>query len=148
MKKLLITLTLALSAILPSMGQNRTGYQVDSLFFGHYDAAKVTVVKGEKLGDYNLEEFQSVRFPALDEDLNRASFYIREDMKRATNIEKDEQNGFVTYALLTFGGSNDSKREYIGYQVKEDASGKKTITVVYMYGKATRRDLDRIFKKR
>ena len=64
-------------------------------------------------------------------------------------IEKDmdSENGELVYALMRFA-TNNGKNKYLGYQVKESSGGSKYVTVVYMTGKATTRDLKVIFKHR
>ena len=60
--------------------------------------------------------------------------------------EMDYEDGRLVYALLRFPADRNRNR-YVGYQVKE-ASGNKYVTVVYLTGKATTKELKVIFKHR
>ena len=138
---------LCLLAWMPSRAQ--AGLQIDSLFSGCLvPASKITesVVSGKELKPYNLSYFRSVRFKATDHELAKVAAWIESDALIAEDKEMESEDGALSYALLSFSGGK-SLNKYVGYQVKE-AAGSKFVTVVYMEGKATTRDLKVIFKHR
>ena len=139
MKKYLLIVSLVFLAMAPARAQK--GLQIDSLFS---KAVPITgyeesLVKGSALRDYNLSYFRSFRFPA-DKAL------IKQDALTATSKDMQEEDGELTYALLQFDGDK-SKKRYVGHQIRH-IDGKDYVTVVYMEGKASVKDLHSFFKKR
>lgn len=146
MKKLIITFLSALLTAGAAMGQVGHGYEIERIF--HEPGIESTsVVRSEGLLQYKIESFKSVKISVHDSQLMKANSYILSDAERATFVEKEEKDGIVTYALLTFSVSK-KHNEYVGYQVKQYADGRKYITVVLLSGSATRSDLDKFFKKK
>lgn len=146
MKKLLLMVSLALLAAAPSWAQK--DLQIDSLFS---KAVPITgyeesLVKGSTLKDYNLSYFRSLRFPADQALMDRIAAWIKADARKATSKDIQEEDGKLTYALLQFDGDK-SKKRYVGHQVRR-SDGKDYVTVVYMEGRASVKDLHSFFKKR
>ena len=104
------------------------------------------MVSGKELKPYNLDYFRSVRFQATEEEIDRVIAWIESDALTAVDKEMDSEGGRLTYALLRFPADRERNR-YVGYQIKE-AAGQAYVTVVYLTGKATAKDLRVIFKHR
>ena len=148
MKKF-VFITLGAFLALASTARAQAGLQIDSLFSGALvPASKVTesMVSGKELKPYNLDYFRSVRFQATEEEIDRVIAWIESDALTAVDKEMDSEEGRLTYALLRFPADRDRNR-YVGYQIKE-AAGQAYVTVVYLTGKATAKDLRVIFKHR
>lgn len=146
-KFLLITFWAALALAQPAKAQ--AGLQIDSLFSGLFTpSGKVTesVVSGKEVKPYNLDYFRSIRFPATEAEIGKVVSWIESDSLLASEKEFDSEGGKLTYALLSFPPEKGRNR-YLGFQVKE-AGRQRYVTVVYLKGKATTRDLKVIFKKR
>ncbi|MBQ6254530.1 MAG: hypothetical protein IJK05_07780 [Bacteroidales bacterium] len=145
---LLITLSALLALSFSARAQE--GLQIDSLFNGGFvPKSRITesIVTGRELKPYNLDFFRSVRLQASDGEIRRIVSWLEGDALMAVEKEMDSEKGELVYALLRFA-SNNGKNRYLGYQVKESSEGSKYVTVVYMTGKATSRDLKVIFKHR
>ena len=148
MKKF-VFITLGAFLALASTARAQAGLQIDSLFSGALvPASKVTesMVSGKELKPYNLDYFRSVRFQATEEEIDRVIAWIESDALTAVDKEMDSEEGRLTYAFLRFPADRDRNR-YVGYQIKE-AAGQAYVTVVYLTGKATAKDLRVIFKHR
>lgn len=168
MKKILLIASFAFLALAPARAQ--AGLQIDSVFhhsmpdrmgeqkvFGNikgsatfsdkYGTSEESFVKGNKLKDYNLDFFRSIRLQTSDQMIERIIGWIMADSLAASSKDMQEEDGLLTYALLQFDGDKPRKR-YVGYQLKRNPGGKRTVTVVYMTGKATLKDLQVIFKHR
>ena len=148
MKKLLL-ITLGAFLVLVPPARAQAGLQIDGLFNGTLvPSAKITesVVSGRELKPYNLDYFRSIRFQATEAEMDKVISWIEVDALTAVDKEMDSESGKLIYALLRFPADRDRNR-YVGYQVKE-AAGQKFVTVVYLTGKATARDLRVIFKHR
>ena len=149
MKRFLLITLITLLA-LPFSARAQEGLQIDSLFNdGFVPKSRITesIVSGRELRPYNLDYFRSVRLQASDGEIRRIVSWIEGDALMAVEKEMDLENSEMVYALLRFG-SNNGKNRYVGYQVKESSGGSKYVTVVYMTGKASARDLKIIFKHR
>lgn len=146
MKRFLLMASLVLLAILPARAQ--TDLRIGALFDKSVPIPgyEESLVKGARLKDYNLSAFRSIRFPSDRTLQDCIASWIREDAKDATYTDIQEGNGTLTYALLQFDGDK-SKKRYVGYQLRHK-DGKEYITVVYMEGKASVKDLHSFFKKR
>ena len=146
MKKLLLMVSLALLAVAPALAQKNL--QIDSLFSKAVPIAgyEESLVKGSALKDYNLSYFRSIRFPADKELMDRIAAWINADAQNATSKDIQEEDGRLTYALLQFDGDKSRKR-YVGHQIRR-SGGKDYVTVVYMEGRASVKDLHSFFKKR
>ena len=148
MKKFFI-ITLGTFLVLAAPAMAQAGLQIDSLFNGSLvPASRITEyeVSGKELKPYNLDYFRSVRFQATDQEIEKVISWLEGDALMSVEKEMDSENGRLVYALLHFPADRN-RNKYVGYQVKE-ASGNKYVTVVYMTGKATVKELKVIFKHR
>lgn len=149
MKKFLL-ITLSAFLALAQGARAQEGLQIDSLFNGSFvPKSRITesLVTGKELKPYNLDYFRSVRLQASDGEIRRIVSWLEGDALMAVEKDMDSENGELVYALMRFA-TNNGKNKYLGYQVKESSGGSKYVTVVYMTGKATTRDLKVIFKHR
>ena len=135
-------ITVGIFLLLATSARAQAGLQIDSLFSGGLvPASRITEseVSGKELKPYNLEYFRSVRFQATDQEIMKITSWLEGDALMSVGKEMDSENGKLVYALLHFPADRD-RNKYVGYQVKE-ASGNKYVTVVYMTGKATEKEL-------
>ena len=149
MKKFLL-ITLSAFLALAQGARAQEGLQIDSLFNGSFvPKSRITesLVTGKELKPYNLDYFRSVRLQASEGEIRRIVSWLEGDALMAIGKDMDSENGELVYALTRFA-TNNGKNKYLGYQVKESSGGSKYVTVVYMTGKATTRDLKVIFKHR
>ena len=149
MKKFLL-ITLSAFLALAQGARAQEGLQIDSLFNGSFvPKSRITesLVTGKELKPYNLDYFRSVRLQASEGEIRRIVSLLEGDALMAIEKDMDSENGELVYALMRFA-TNNGKNKYLGYQVKESSGGSKYVTVVYMTGKATTRDLKVIFKHR
>ena len=149
MKKFLL-ITLSAFLALAQGARAQEGLQIDSLFNGSFvPKSRITesLVTGRELKPYNLDYFRSVRLQASEGEIRRIVSWLEGDALMAIEKDMDSENGELVYALKRFA-TNNGKNKYLGYQVKESSGGSKYVTVVYMTGKATTRDLKVIFKHR
>ena len=148
MKKFFI-ITLGTFLVLAAPAMAQAGLQIDSLFNGSLvPVSRITEseVSGKELKPYNLDYFRSVRFQATDQEIEKVISWLEGDALMSVEKEMDSENGRLVYALLHFPADRN-RNKYVGYQVKE-ASGNKYVTIVYMTGKATVKELKVIFKHR
>lgn len=169
MKKVLLIASFAFLALVTAKAQ--TGLQIDSVFHNSmsgrlgeqhkvcgnvkgsasfsdkHGTSEESVVRGNQLKDYNLDYFRSIRLQTSDQKIEKIIGWIMADSVAASSKDMQEEDGLLTYALLQFDGDKSRKR-YVGYQLKRSPGGKPTVTVVYMTGKATVKDLQVIFKHR
>ncbi len=148
MKKFFI-ITLGTFFVLAAPAMAQAGLQIDSLFNGSLvPASRITEyeVSGKELKPYNIDYFRSVRFQATDQEIEKVISWLEGDALMSVEKEMDSENGRLVYALLHFPADRN-RNKYVGYQVKE-ATGNKYVTVVYMTGKATVKELKVIFKHR
>ena len=149
MKKFLL-ITLSAFLALAQGARAQEGLQIDSLFNGSFvpkSRIAESLVTGKELKPYNLDYFRSVRLQASEGEIRRIVSWLEGDALMAIEKDMDSENGELVYALMRFA-TNNGKNKYLGYQVKESSGGSKYVTVVYMTGKATTRDLKVIFKHR
>ena len=149
MKKILL-ITLSAFLALSFSARAQEGLQIDSLFNGSFvpqSRISESFVTGRELKPYNLDYFRSVRLQASDEEIHKIVSWLEGDSLLALEKDMDTENGELVYALMRFA-EKSGKNRYVGYQVKEAAGGSKYVTVVYLTGKATARDLRVIFKQR
>lgn len=148
MKRILATIVIALLAVTQSWAQK--GLQIDSLFNGSFrpdSTMSSTTVVGGSIKNYGLETFRSLKFNASDEDIKKVSSWVMADSKKASDVDIDIDKGHMIYALICLENGK-SKRQYIGYQLKEFLDGTKSVTVVYMVGKTSKDQLLKFFGKR
>ena len=147
MRKLLLITALFLGVLLSAKAQK--GLQIDTLFSGKLvDMSMVTesIVSGKKLIPYKLDYFRSVRFMADEKQISKVAQWIKNDAQMSEEQDMESENGRLVYALLKLPRRMEKNR-YVGYQVKR-INGKDYVTVVYLEGAATVKDLKVIFKQR
>lgn len=147
MKRILATIAIILLAAALSWAQE--GLQISHLFNGSFrpdSTVSTTTAVGGSLKSYKLETFQSIKFIASDDDIEKVSSWIMADSRNSSDIDITRDKGRMTYALICLD-TDRAKHKYIGYQLKE-TNGSKSVTVVYMVGKASKDQLLRFFGKR
>lgn len=148
MKKVLISIVAVFLAMVPLPAQK--GFQSDSVFSLKTKSQVVeSIVSGQKLNDYNLDYFRSIRFKATEAEVGKILAWMNADSKMAVDEDKVSRDGKVVYMLLRFSEGKPDRWQYLGFQQKklEGAAG-TYVTVVYMNGKATPEELGKIFKHR
>lgn len=104
-----------------------------------------TYVRGDRLKSIRLDTFHCVRFDADAEILNTVETIIRQEAAASSGTEMNTDGGILTYAFISLPESLLGKKKYIGYQVK-DANGVYAVTLLYITGEATKKELKTIFK--
>lgn len=146
MRKIFICMAFSFLGIASAFAQE--SFKTDSVF-NYHPRSQVTmsVVKGKELKAYNLEYFKSIRFKATDEEIAHVLRWLEDDSSMAIDDEKVSTDGHLVYRLMRFSAQRPSLYQYIGFQQKRIAD-EAYLTVVYMRGEATPRDLNKIFKHR
>lgn len=168
MRHLIILLALPLLAALPASAQK--GLHVNEIFDG--DVVRKTymvenLIKGEQLKPYKLTFFRSIKFKATAEERRKIEALVNEDIKNSLDLEQERQGeadkirkGDVThalqaplnYAMMTLppDGKWDPNRPnnlwYLCYQCTP-VRNEYAITLVFMKGNASIKELEKMFRK-
>lgn len=167
MRHLLLSI-LFLLTILPAKAQK--GLYVNEIFEG--DIVKKTymvdnLIKGEQLKPYKLTYFRSIKFKASEEERRKIEELVNKDIKKAIDLEQERQGendkvkedgkihvlqSPLSYAMMTLEPSEKAKpdgssRWYLCYQCTPFKTNEYAITMVFMKGNATIKELRKMFKK-
>jgi len=115
---------------------------------------ETSVVKGDRLNDYNLSLFHSIHLCCTPAEYREISEAVMADSNDAIDKELEISGGNVKYALLRFEGENGENR-YLAMQltshstyIKDETTVTDAFFLVYMEGKATIPELRAIFSKK
>lgn len=164
MRHLLLSI-LFLLTILPAKAQK--GLYVNEIFEG--DIVKKTymvdnLIKGEQLKPYKLTFFRSLKFKASAEGRAKIEKLVSEDIKNSLDLELERQRGKesdknatplsppFSYVMMTLPPDgkfdpNSPNRWYLCYQCTPYKKNEYAITLVFMKGHATVKELRKMFKK-
>lgn len=150
MKRILLLIACLASTAISLMAQQNL--HVFPIFQGEIIPKKrmvETYVKGESLEPYKLTLFHSVKMNV--DKFERTSIYdlVMADINSAPAESKDLEYGrekdLVSYCILRLPEVG-KKQRYLCYQCYEASTGGENITLVYMEGSATMKDLRKTFK--
>jgi len=165
MKRLIILYIILLLACFPAMAQK--GLHVNEVFDG--DIVEKTymvenLIKGEQLSSYKLTYFRSIKFKATPEERKKIEKMVNEDIKNSLDLEQERQGSQeqglaqtlttapLSYAMMTLPPDgkfdpNSPNRWYLCYQCTPFKKNEYAITLVFMKGHATVKELRKMFKK-
>ena len=117
-----------------------------------------TIVKGRQLSKYKLTYFRSIKFKASEEEHKHIEELVREDMENACDLEMgihDNLNGALDYAIMILPPEIADKTStngheelyYLCYQCVKKDELSYAITLVFMKGTATMKELSKTFKR-
>ncbi len=117
-----------------------------------------TIVKGRQLAKYKLTYFRSIKFKANEEEHKHIEELVREDMENSCDLEMgihDNLNGALDYAIMILppeiGDNASTNRQedqyYLCYQCVKKDEHSYAITLVFMKGTATMKELSKTFKR-
>lgn len=148
MKRILF-LIMCLSLAFPSLF-SQNGLAVAGLFDGSLKNNKNVVeveVKGVSLKAFNLSTYRSLTATAVPTVSARMLQLVERDLRTASGKEVGQRGGRIYYAMLTFPGTKKGTYRYVFYRNKPAGkNSKQETTVVFMEGKATLRELKRMFE--
>ncbi len=148
MKKLLLTTGLLLCLAFASHAQD--GLLTNQIFRGAVEGKEIsdTRISGRQLRPFKLTLYRHRKGFVSEENLLRMADWILKDAEKAADRETEFQNGKLIYALVRFEDARVGNK-YICFQVKSRNDQDKTyrFTLVYLEGRATLQDLERMFKK-
>lgn len=165
MKHTLYIILALLCMALPSKAQK--GLHVNEIFEG--DIVEKTymvdnLIKGEQLKPYKLTFFRSLKFKASAEGRAKIEKLVSEDIKNSLDLELERQRGKesdknatplsppFSYVMMTLPPDgkfdpNSPNRWYLCYQCTPYKKNEYAITLVFMKGHATVKELRKMFKK-
>ncbi len=109
-----------------------------------------TLVKGESLEQYHLSYFRSVKMNITDMEFGPIWELVQKDVgmeTEARNMEYGRENDKASYFILHLPRQQKLER-YLCYQCYEASRGGKNITLVYIEGTASMKELKKMFKKK
>ena len=134
------------------------GLRVNDVFDGDVvakDNMVVNIIKGERLAPYKLRYFRSLKFKCSEEERRRIEERVVADMKQAEDLEMerkgDSHDSWLYYAMMTLpplgkSSGNGIRQWYLCYQCVP-AKNAFLITLVFMEGNATMKEMRRAFNK-
>jgi len=122
------------------------------------------MIKGEQLNPYKLTYFRSIKFKATPEERKKIEKLVNEDIKNSLDLEQERQGSQeqglaqnlttapLSYAMMTLPPDgkfdpNSPNRWYLCYQCTPFKKNEYAITLVFMKGHATVKELRKMFKK-
>ncbi len=164
MRHILYIIACLLTA-LPASAQKNLA--VNDIFDGDIVAKTYMVenmIKGEQLNPYKLTYFRSIKFKATPEERKKIEKLVNEDIKNSLDLEQERQGTTVesktsnsqesplSYAMMTLPADGkyspeNPNRWYLCYQCTPFKKNEYAITLVFMKGHATIKELRKMFKK-
>lgn len=151
MKRLCLLIVLLVVPLFMAVAQK--SLHVNSIFEGRIIPKKrmvETFVKGEALEQYHLSYFRSVKMNVTDMEYTKVWEVVMKDVgmeTEAKNLEYGGENDQVSYFILQLPKHQELER-YLCYQCYDASRGGKNITLVYIEGKASMKELKKMFKKK
>lgn len=118
---------------------------LDGYFNDNPDAA-VTVVIGNSLKSYDLDEYRGLTLKYNPEDAGKIEEAVKADVRSAIDKEVSYRKGKLYYAFLTLPPSGRGKNCYLFFLNQTLAKGDKLI-LIYMSGKASADKIRKMIKK-
>lgn len=152
------TILLLAVAALPGLATEacaQKGLHVNGIYEGEVVERSCMIenqIRGQQLEQYKLHLFRSIKFKATEEERAETERRVEADMQHAQDLEM-ERSGRLNYAMMTLppaaGGKapQQGERRYLCYQCVPMRSG-YAITLVFMQGHATLKEMRAMFKKK
>jgi hypothetical protein len=125
--------------------------RVEPVFEGKVIPAKrmvKAVVKGEQAKRYRLSLFQSLKMTADSTECQQIAELVRQDCRGLDSPLVQEygmKEGRLSYLIAQLPNRQD-EQVFLCYQCYEEPQGSFHLTLVYMEGPATMKDLYKMFK--
>lgn len=126
------------------------GMYVEDLFEGKVIPTKMMkriTISGSKLSPYGLDTYKSLSFQVGEGAFHSVEVLIIKDSSAAIDQQTEYSDDHLTYAVLSLPPTHTGLNRFLCFQAKED-KGIWDVTVVYLRGTATVKDLDNMFNKR
>ncbi len=150
MKRIIVCFFI-LSAPLWALAQK--GLHVERVFDGGLiprNRIEETMVRGAALKEYKLELYRGMKMEVDSVERQHIETLVMNDgkgmMDREDGAEYEMQNGHLTYCILSLPAIRHKR--YLCYQCYKSRPDAFTVTLVYLEGKATLRDLRKTFRKK
>jgi hypothetical protein len=105
----------------------------------------VTEVRGGNMATYKLDYYRGVTFQTDVATAGLVAGMVQADAAEALSAETETADDLLTYALVELAPMGKIHR-YLCYQVKP-AGPAKVVTLLYLEGSATLKDLQSMFEK-
>lgn len=153
MKRILVIWLICLCS-LSVMAQ--TGLSINSVFEGKVvgkEMMKMSFIKGDNLSDYDLDVLRTTKFVATPEERDRVeALYLHDIQQYAQGPRENREEGYaegrLSYAVVQLSDRSRNVHRYLCYQCRDAGEGKVTITLAYMEGKASMKQLRKMFKRK
>lgn len=151
MKRLCLLIGLLTMPLLVAVAQKNL--HVNAIFEGKIipkNRMVETLAKGESLEQYRLSYFRSVKMNITDMEFGPIWDLVTKDIGMETlaeDMEYGREKDKATYFILHLPKQQKLER-YLCYQCYEASRGGKNITLVYIEGKASMKELKKMFKKK
>lgn len=151
MKRLCLLICLLMMPLLVVVAQKNL--HVNAIFEGKIipkNRMVETLAKGESLEQYRLSYFRSVKMNVTDMEYTSIYELVTKDVGMETlaeDMEYGRDNDKASYFILHLPKQQKLER-YLCYQCYEASRGGKNITLVYIEGKASMKELKKMFKKK
>lgn len=159
MKRIIITSLLLCLASVFTLAQK--GLSVNDIFDGDVVEKQYMTqsqVRGSQIADYGLTLFRSIKFKATDSERKIIERAVKEDIKASLDLEMGSYNGdYLHHCIMTlheYGAPRDRvvtehmHKRYICYQCTRMKNGQYAVTLVYMEGTASLKELRKLFNKK
>lgn len=149
MKRILLFILVFSTPFMIVMAQ--TNLNVTPVFEGKIIPQKQmveTLVKGEQAKSYKLSLFHSLKMEVEAEKCHDIEELVRKDCGGLDSLHVQEygmKEGRLSYLIAQLSDQHDD-HVFLCYQCYENEKGKLCITLVYMEGPATIKDLYKMFK--
>lgn len=147
MKHRVIFLIIALITATSAFAQE--GMAVNKLFTSDYKqrpSVNEVEISGMVLKSYGVTKFRSITAINDAEVADIMRRCVAADAPKAIGSEVKKVGGVINYALYTFS-EKEGKYRYVFYRNRKKGDGKNEVTVLYVEGTATLKELKDLFKK-
>ena len=106
----------------------------------------VTEVRGDGMATYKISYYRSVRFPVDTLSARKVAALVEADALAADSAETEKTGALLTYGLIQLKPLGITRR-YLCYQARPTDYHGWMVTMIYLEGTATLKDLRSMFEK-
>ena len=106
----------------------------------------VTEVRGNSMATYKISYYRSVRFQVDTLTARKVAALVEADALTADSAETEKTGELLTYGLIQLKPLGNTRR-YLCYQARPTEFHGWMITMIYLEGTATLKDLRSMFEK-
>ena len=106
----------------------------------------VTEVRGNSMATYKISYYRSVRFQVDTLTARKVAALVEADALTADSAETEKTGELLTYGLIQLKPLGNTRR-YLCYQARPTEFHGWMITMIYLEGAATLKDLRSMFEK-